>query len=142
MTGRARELRAGMTEAEACLWNVLRREHLGVQFRRQFVFDGRYILDFFCRPLRLAIEVDGSHHVENAGDLARDAYLAARGVEVLRFWNNAVLTEMTGVLQVTYEAVQRLKNASPRLSETSPLTPHLSGGGDASYRAFRTNMRT
>ena len=135
MTGRARDLRAGMTEAEACLWNVLRREQLGVQFRRQFVFDGRYILDFFCRPLRLAIEVDGSQHVENAGDLARNAYLVARGVEVLRFWNNAVLTEMTGVLQFTYEAVQRLKNASP-------LSPLLSGGGDASYRAFRTNMRT
>ncbi|MGC8908953.1 MAG: endonuclease domain-containing protein, partial [Desulfomonilaceae bacterium] len=57
-----------------------------------------------------AIELDGGQHNEpdaRARDEQRTAFLKARGICVLRFWNNEVLTETEGVLQEVYEAVSR-----------------------------------
>jgi very-short-patch-repair endonuclease len=43
------------------LWQKLRRQSLGYKFRRQYGI-GKYIIDFYCQELRLAIEVDGITH--------------------------------------------------------------------------------
>src|SRR5690606_34343115 len=44
------------------LWNALRnRRLLGLKFRRQHPF-GRFVVDFYCPELRMAIEVDGGVH--------------------------------------------------------------------------------
>ncbi|MDX1582216.1 MAG: endonuclease domain-containing protein, partial [Thermoanaerobaculia bacterium] len=57
-----RQLRAGQTEAERLVWNMLRDRRLGgLKFRRQHRI-GEYILDFYCPRLRLAIELDGENH--------------------------------------------------------------------------------
>ena len=59
----ARELRQNQTPAEAKLWQALRGGKLdGHKFRRQHVID-RYIADFACEKLILAIELDGGVHV-------------------------------------------------------------------------------
>lgn len=95
----ARALRANMTDAERAIWQHLRAEQMGVKFRRQVPI-GRYIVDFVCFSHRLIIEIDGSQHADSASDKVRDAFLVAEGFKVLRFWNNEVLQQLDGVLEV------------------------------------------
>lgn len=52
-----------MTEAEKKLWFRLKRDQLGVRFRRQFSI-GPYIADFACPDRGLVIELDGGQHAE------------------------------------------------------------------------------
>ena len=60
----ARELRRWQTTGEAAMWNSVRdRRFLGLKFRRQHGL-GRFVLDFFCEELALAIEMDGAHHFD------------------------------------------------------------------------------
>ena len=102
-------LRRGMTDAERRLWATLRAEQLGVKFRRQHPLDP-YVLDFACLDPKLAIEVDGSQHLEQARyDCERGAWLTAQGYVVLRVWANEALSNTAGVLSRIQEAlVQRL----------------------------------
>jgi very-short-patch-repair endonuclease len=87
-----------MTDAERKLWHALRNRQLdGLKFRRQHPF-GRYVLDFLCEERRLAIELDGGQHTAD-GDVSRTAWLSDRGIRVLRFWNNDVLSNLSGVLE-------------------------------------------
>ena len=87
-------LRREQTDAERKLWWMLRdRRIAGAKFRRQHEF-GPFVLDFFCAEKRLAIEADGGQHFLRDGlerDGARDHYLAARGLRVLRFSNREIL---------------------------------------------------
>lgn len=98
---RRRELRQNQTEAEKVLWAQLRNKRFyGVKFFRQYSI-GPYILDFYSPKLKLAIELDGGqhNHLESKDyDLVRSKYLKAKGIEVLRYWNNEVLLNMEGVL--------------------------------------------
>ena len=104
-TARSRRLRSDQTDAEAKLWRHLRSRQLaGCKFVRQEPI-GPYICDFVCRERRLVIEVDGSQHADSAADKTRDAWLASRRYQVLRFWNNDVLTNIDGVLMVIHTAV-------------------------------------
>jgi very-short-patch-repair endonuclease len=97
----ARRLRRDQTDAERKLWFRLRDRRLdGLKFRRQVPID-RYVVDFCCESARLIVELDGGQHAErSAEDAARTAALEARGYLVLRFWNNEVLQNMDGVLEV------------------------------------------
>jgi very-short-patch-repair endonuclease len=100
MTSNARRLRKSMTRAEWKLWSVLRRDQLeGLHFRRQHPI-GPYVLDFYCSPLRLAIELDGGQHAYDntrARDHRRTRWLQAKGITVVRFWNNDVIENLEGV---------------------------------------------
>ena len=58
-----------------------------------------------CLAARLVVEVDGSQHGEMK-DAKRTAALEERGFRALRFWNNEVLTNMDGVLEVIGAALQ------------------------------------
>jgi very-short-patch-repair endonuclease len=73
LIAKARVLRKNMTPAESILWDHLRRKALeGYRFRRQHPA-GRFILDFYCHPLRLAIELDGSvHHLPEQAEYDAD----------------------------------------------------------------------
>jgi len=95
---RAKDLRKHMTDAEKLLWKYLRRRQLGVKFRRQEPI-GRYIVDFVCFEKRLVVEVDGGQHGGSYDD-ERDRWLNMQGFKVLRFWNNEVLKNIEGVLEV------------------------------------------
>tara|TARA_R100000365_G_C2736588_1_gene65818 strand:+ start:1129 stop:1383 length:255 start_codon:yes stop_codon:yes gene_type:complete len=55
---------------------------MGASFRRQHPV-GPYFLDYYCPSLKLAVEVDGDWHDE-AADARRDAFLASKGITVLR----------------------------------------------------------
>ena len=104
---RARELRKNMTEAEKRLWYLMRRHNLeGKLFRRQVPIDD-YIVDFACLSANLVIEVDGGqHNSQVARDEARTRYLERRGFRVIRFWNNDVLGNTEGVLQMIVQALE------------------------------------
>ncbi len=96
----AKTLRNRSTDAEILLWKHLRAKQLeGIKFRRQQPI-GRYIVAFVCFGRRIIIEVDGGQHSEEGKDKARDAWLKMQGFKVFRFWNNEVLTNIQGVLEV------------------------------------------
>jgi very-short-patch-repair endonuclease len=100
---RRRDLRRNSTDAEAALWLYLRAKRFaGFKFRRQHPC-GRYILDFYCPAERLAIELDGGQHFDEAAqayDERRTEYLRGRGIVVLRFPTHLVFTEGEAVIDV------------------------------------------
>lgn len=126
--GRARELRANMTDAEQKLWSVLRRKNLnGLRFRRQFSL-GPYFADFICLPARLIIEVDGGQHAEEeqmAHDQRRTAWLNSQNFRVLRFWNLDVLENLEGVVDAIDGA---LRQPLPR--DAARRAPSREGRGE------------
>jgi Protein of unknown function (DUF559) len=77
---------------------------------------GVYVLDFYCDGAKLAVEVDGAHHTMGghpAGDLERDAWFAARGIETLRIPAIEVLSDPSGLLALILATVrERLAGAS------------------------------
>ena len=120
-TGMARRLRRDSTNAELRLWNKLRSRSIdGQKFVRQEPI-GRYVVDFMCREKRLIIEVDGGQHNDSAEDSIRDQWLRDHNYRVLRFWNNEVMSNMDGVLEMIAAA----------LAEAAPPDPAsaLSRGG-------------
>ncbi len=73
----------------------------GIKFRRQQPI-GPYIVDFVSFERKLVVEVDGGQHNEKDGmakDDKRTKWLEAEGFQVLRFWNNDVVTNIEGVLE-------------------------------------------
>jgi len=101
LTKIARNLRKRSTEAEKLLWSHLRGRQLeGLKFRRQQPI-GEYVVDLVCLENDVIVEVDGSQHAaEKEKDDRRDTWLEEEGFNVLRFWDNEVLTNMDGVLEV------------------------------------------
>jgi very-short-patch-repair endonuclease len=131
----ARTLRRAQTEAEKELWWHLRRKIAveGTHFRRQVPI-GPYVADFCCHGHRLIVELDGAQHGEDAGqaqDARRDAYLAAHGYGVLRFWNAQVFQEIEGVMEAITAALMEGKAEPARLSPTPDPSPGRGGARGA-----------
>jgi len=98
----ARKLRNDMTFGEVLLWNELKNDMLwGFDFDRQRCIDN-YIVDFYCKNLMLAIEIDGmSHNHEEAfaKDEIRQKRLEDLGVIFLRFTEAEVKYDIANVLR-------------------------------------------
>ena len=105
---RARRLRRQSTDAERLLWSKLRdRRMMNCKFRRQFPV-GRYVVDFVCRKHNLIIEIDGGHHADRqVYDAVRSEWLQSRGFDVLRYWDNEVLTQMDSVSESIGDALEK-----------------------------------
>ena len=103
-----RTLRKEQTDAEKKLWYFLRNKNIaGLKIFRQYSV-GPYILDFYCPEKRIAIELDGGQHNEEAEqhyDETRTKYLAENNIKVLRFWNNEVLQSTSKVLEQIFAIV-------------------------------------
>ena len=96
----ARALRNNATKEEQTLWYQYLKNHQ-LQWYRQMVI-GDYIVDFYCRKLRLAIELDGSQHYEESQmeyDTRRTEFLNELGIEVLRFTNTDIKFRFRGVCE-------------------------------------------
>ena len=106
----AKRLRKEMTPPEIGLWLALRRNEAGLRFRKQHAVDD-YVLDFYCAPARLAVEVDGEAH--NRGDrptrdTVRDAWLVSQGLRVLRYPAIDILSNLDDVVrQIVAVAIER-----------------------------------
>lgn len=97
----ARDLRKNSTDTELHLWRYLRNRYLGgFKFRRQQPI-GKYIVDFVNFEKKIIVEVDGGQHsFYKERDKIRDEWLRKEGFKVLRFWNNEVLNNIDGVLEM------------------------------------------
>jgi len=62
------------------------------------------VTDFLCVEAMLVVELDGSQHREEV-DAGRTRYLEERGYRVLRFWNNEVVENLEGVVEVIRAAL-------------------------------------
>jgi very-short-patch-repair endonuclease len=74
------------------------------KFRRQHAVPP-YVIDFYCVALKLGIELDGSQHSE-AKDAARTLFLEAKGIKLLRFWDNDVLCNTDAVPEAIFVFIQ------------------------------------
>ncbi len=66
---------------------------------------GCYVADFVCMERRLIVELDGGQHKGSQHDALRDAWLKSQGFNVIRFWNNDVMSNMQGVLEAIAQAL-------------------------------------
>jgi len=114
----SRKLRVNCTDTESFLWKYLRNKQLmGFKFRRQQPI-GKYIVDFVNFEKGLVIEVDGGQHaVSIKKDSLRDKYLKKEGFKVLRFWDNEVLNNIEGVLDVIIQNLSPSPKPSPLKGE-------------------------
>ena len=75
---------------------------MGYTFNRQKPL-GKYIVDFYCKPLKLVIEVDGGYHEEEEQkikDSDRQQVLEEIGLNFLRFTEKEVRKNIDSVLRV------------------------------------------
>ncbi len=118
-TIKARRLRHDQTDCEKVIWHLLKdRRFANYKFRRQHPV-GNYVADFACPALKLIIEIDGGQHCANQQDAVRTEYLRAKGYEVLRFWNNDVLTNIDGVTHTLTLALSRKGRRGESAAEIS-----------------------
>ena len=106
----ARQNRKNPTKSELLIWNVvLKNRKMGYLFLRQKPI-GRFILDFYCSKLLLAIEIDGdSHDKKHFLDKNRDLYLEQRKIKTVRFKNEEVLNNIEKVKLILSEIVEERK---------------------------------
>jgi very-short-patch-repair endonuclease len=112
----ARKLRKAMTDGELLLWNELKHDKLfGFDFDRQRFID-EYIVDFYCRDLMLAIEIDGMSHNNEATfakDETRQQKLENFGIKFLRFTEAEMKNDMFNVLRtIETTVIEIIKNYS------------------------------
>jgi len=104
-------MRREPTRSEGRLWTWLRnRQFSGYKIRRQFPV-GKYILDFYCAELRLAIEVDGEHHLTSwvsEYDNQRCLDLRARGIDVLQIPNVLLIRDSRCVAECIQMAIDKI----------------------------------
>jgi len=109
----ARQLRNNSTKSEIKLWMCLKGKQMyGYDFHRQKPID-KYIVDFFCNKLKLAIECDGySHQIVEVWekDTKKTKRLRALGIEVLRFSDKQILNDIDNVLRVIEDYIERFEN--------------------------------
>ena len=112
----AKALRQNMTFSEVLLWNELKQKKmLEYDFDRQRPIDN-YIVDFYCKDLMLAIEVDGiSHDFEEVrdNDEIRQKRLEDLGVNFLRFDDREVKRDMANVLRTIEYWILEQKEKKP-----------------------------
>jgi very-short-patch-repair endonuclease len=108
---KANQMRQNPTQAERRMWEILTsvmHKFPEYTFDTQSVQYG-YILDFFCPTLNLAIEVDGSSHIDRRGaDWERDMNLKRRGIEILRVNNEEVFNNPQGLTNSLCKIIQEI----------------------------------
>lgn len=122
-----KKLRKNQTPAEVVLWKFIKNNQIkNMRFRRQFSI-GNYILDFYCRKLKLGIELDGNFHFTELGqekDRERDKYLNELGITIMRFENGLIMKRSETVLSLIEDKIDELSKLKPTplsRTSTSPL---------------------
>ena len=110
----ARELRKNMTLSEVLLWNELKQKKmLGYDFDRQHPVQN-YMVDFFCKELLLAIEIDGNtHFYRDEVDEKRQESMERLGIQFLRFEDIEVKKNILNVLWVIEDWIKKNEKPPP-----------------------------
>jgi very-short-patch-repair endonuclease len=103
----ARVNRNQPTKAESLFWKiVLKNDRTGYRFLRQKSLN-RFILDFYCSKLLLAIEIDGSSHSNKESlDSERDQFLLNLGIKTIRYTNNQIFSN---IKQIQIDLLAQIK---------------------------------
>jgi very-short-patch-repair endonuclease len=114
----ARKNRKNLSIPEKKIWQeILSRKQTGYKFLRQHPIS-HYIPDFYCRELKLIIEIDGdSHSSQEEYDNQRTIYFESRNLKVIRFTNRDVLYNIKGVEDFL---LQEISNLTPSVPDESP----------------------
>jgi very-short-patch-repair endonuclease len=110
----AKKLRKAGNLSEVILWNEIKKDKLNYRFLRQRPI-GKYIVDFYCSSLNLAIEIDGaaSHDCKTEQDKERQKALESLGIKFIRFADADVRYNLEGVLQILKAEIVRLASSPP-----------------------------
>jgi very-short-patch-repair endonuclease len=115
--GKRKGLRRESTIPEKYMWSRLRGKQMhGYKFRRQFGVD-RFIIDFYCPELKLAIEIDGKTHLGEKAeqyDIWREKHLDALGIQCIRFSDDEVLKRLDDVTQKIWKIIDHIKEGVER----------------------------
>ncbi len=110
----AKKLRQNMTFSEVKLWNEIKNgKMMNYDFDRQRPI-GNYIVDFYCKGLKLAIEVDGITHEDNRvmlKDAIRQEELETLGVNFLRFDALLVVNKVEAVVREIRNWIENYEQA-------------------------------
>ena len=96
----ARKLRRDMTPHERKLWYLFLQKYPVKIYKQRII--GSFIVDFYCAPAKLVIEIDGSQHYEERGiayDAERTAYLESLGLKVIRYSNRDINRNFSAVCE-------------------------------------------
>jgi len=142
----AKQLRKNMTLSEVLLWDELKQKKmLGVDFDRQRPIDN-FIVDFYCKDLMLAIEVDGdSHNHEESfkADLKRQKILESLGVQFLRFDDLEVKKNMSNVLiTIQYWIEEYMESKNNDINKEPIPTPPKRGVAASHKISSEYNIKT
>jgi len=99
-----------MTLGEISLWREIKAKKLGYRFSRQIPVD-QFIVDFYCKELNLAIEVDGSIHFREGAqekDAIRQKRLESLGVTVIRFGDGDAKNNLSWAIEEIKKEIERL----------------------------------
>ncbi len=117
-------LRKNMTSSELILWKRLKdRRIFNSKFRRQHPIN-HFIVDFYSHEYKLAIEVDGEIHENEAKieyDLNRTYEIEKFGIKVLRFTNDQVISDTEWVISKIHKVIEKLNQER--------INPPLGGQG-------------
>ena len=104
----ARRLRRELTPHERKLWYLFLRKYPVKIYKQRII--GKFIVDFYCAPAKLVIELDGSQHYEDVNtekDAERTVFLEDYGLTVIRIPNNEVMRNFRGVCEYIDTAVRQ-----------------------------------
>ena len=142
----AKKLRQNMTFSEVKLWNEIKNgKMMDYDFDRQRPI-GNYIVDFYCKDLKLALEVDGITHLDEKimlSDKIRQDELEMLGISVLRSDALLIVDKVESVLRelenwiLEYEAKYGVAEFVKR--KRNPPLPLP--GGDATTLGFEETLK-
>jgi len=132
-----RQLRKDQTFCEKIVWIYLRnRKTLGYKFRRQYSVD-KYVIDFFCPELKLAVEIDGNVHNkpdQKEYDIKRQEYLEKFGITFVRITND----ELLGNPNLAFDRIEKvLKYLEGKVKQPHPNPSPSKGEG-----LYAKNLKT
>ncbi len=106
-----RSLRNDMTYCEKIVWLHMRRKQLGYRFLRQYSVD-KFVIDFYCPKLKLAVEIDGSIHdlpEQKEKDLKRQEYIEQYKINFVRITNEELLGNPNKAFKKIENAIRLLE---------------------------------
>jgi very-short-patch-repair endonuclease len=119
----SRQLRNNSTLGEILLWKRLRAGSImNYDFNRQKPLD-RYIVDFYCKPLKLVIEVDGGYHdapQQKIKDKERQQILESMGLNFIRFTEQRVRKDMEWVIMQIENYIREYEIKYPAVEDRPP----------------------